>query len=157
MLVSSFPDLRDQLLGKNVGDDVEVKVTFPDEYHAEDLAGKDAVFKVKINSLKVKELPEADDDFAMDVSEFDTLDEYKADIKAKLEKANEDKAKHETQQNVIDAVCANTQIDIPDEMIDSQIDSMIRDMDMQMRYQGIDLNTYMQYTGQTMGYNPRAV
>ena len=142
-----IPGFEDQLLGKNVGDDVEVKVTFPDEYHAEDLAGKDAVFKVKINSLKVKELPEADDDFAMDVSEFDTLDEYKADIKAKLEKANEDKA--------------NTEIDIPDEMIDSQIDSMIRDMDMQMRYQGIDLNTYMQYTGQTMDtireqYKPEA-
>ena len=156
-----IPGFEDQLLGKNVGDDVEVKVTFPDEYHAEDLAGKDAVFKVKINSLKVKELPEADDDFAMDVSEFDTLDEYKADIKAKLEKANEDKAKHETEQNVIDAVCANTEIDIPDEMIDSQIDSMIRDMDMQMRYQGIDLNTYIQYTGQTMDtireqYKPEA-
>ena len=156
-----IPRFEDQLLGKNVGDDVEVKVTFPEEYHAEDLAGKDAVFKVKINSLKVKELPEADDDFAMDVSEFDTLDEYKADIKAKLEKANEDKAKHETEQNVIDAVCANTEIDIPDEMIDSQIDSMIRDMDMQMRYQGIDLNTYMQYTGQTMDtireqYKPEA-
>lgn len=156
-----IPGFEDQLLGKNVGDDVEVKVTFPDEYHAEDLAGKDAVFKVKINSLKVKELPEADDDFAMDVSEFDTLDEYKADIKSKLEKANEDKAKHETEQNVIDAVCANTEIDIPDEMIDSQIDSMIRDMDMQMRYQGIDLNTYMQYTGQTMDtireqYKPEA-
>lgn len=156
-----IPGFEDQLLGKNVGDDVEVKVTFPEEYHAEDLAGKDAVFKVKINSLKVKELPEADDDFAMDVSEFDTLDEYKADIKAKLEKANEDKAKHENEQNVIDAVCANTEIDIPDEMIDSQIDSMIRDMDMQMRYQGIDLNTYMQYTGQTMDtireqYKPEA-
>lgn len=156
-----IPGFEDQLLGKNVGEDVEVKVTFPDEYHAEDLAGKDAVFKVKINSLKVKELPEADDDFAMDVSEFDTLDEYKADIKAKLEKANEDKAKHETEQNVIDAVCANTEIDIPSEMIDSQIDSMIRDMDMQMRYQGINLNTYMQYTGQTMDtireqYKPEA-
>lgn len=156
-----IPGFEDQLLGRNVGEDVEVKVTFPDEYHAEDLAGKDAVFKVKINSLKVKELPEADDDFAMDVSEFDTLDEYKADIKAKLEKANEDKAKHETEQNVIDAVCANTEIDIPSEMIDSQIDSMIRDMDMQMRYQGIDLNTYMQYTGQTMDtireqYKPEA-
>lgn len=156
-----IPGFEDQLLGKNVGEDIEVKVTFPDEYHAEDLAGKDAVFKVKINSLKVKELPEADDDFAMDVSEFDTLDEYKADIKAKLEKANEDKSKHETEQNVIDAVCANTEIDIPSEMIDSQVDSMIRDMDMQMRYQGIDLNTYMQYTGQTMDtireqYKPEA-
>ncbi len=145
-----IPGFEDQLLGKNVGDDVDVNVTFPEEYHAKELAGKDALFKVKINSLKVKELPEADDDFAMDVSEFDTLDEYKADIKAKLEKSNEEKAQHENEQSVVDAVCENTEIDIPDEMINSQIDNMVRDMDMQMRYQGLDLKTYMQYTGQTM-------
>ncbi len=156
-----IPGFEDQLLGKNVGDEVDVNVTFPEEYHAEELAGKDAVFKVKINSLKYKELPEVDDDFAMDVSEFDTLDEYKADIREKLEKTNEDKAKHETEQNVVDAVCEGTEIDIPDEMINSQIDNMIRDMDMQMRYQGIDLQTYMKYTGQTMDairaqYKPEA-
>lgn len=156
-----IPGFEDQLLGKNVGDDVDVNVTFPEEYHAKELAGKDALFKVKINSLKVKELPEADDDFAMDVSEFDTLDEYKADIKAKLEKSNEERAQHENEQNVVDAVCENTEIDIPEEMINSQIDNMVRDMDMQMRYQGIDLNTYMQYTGQTMDairaqYKPEA-
>lgn len=97
----------------------------------------------------------------MDVSEFDTFGEYKADVKAKLDKANEDKAKHENEQNVIDAVCENTEIDIPVEMINSQIDNMVRDMDMQMRYQGLDLNTYMKYTGQTMDairdqYKPEA-
>lgn len=145
-----IPGFEDQLLGKSVSDDIEVNVTFPEEYHSEDLAGKEAMFKVKINSIKFKELPEVDDDFAMDISEFDTIDEYKSDIKAKLTKANEDKAAHENEQNVIDAVCESTEIDIPAQMIDGQIDNMIRDMDMQMRYQGLDMNTYMQYTGQTM-------
>lgn len=145
-----IPGFEDQLLGKNVDEEVEVKVTFPEEYHSEDLSGKDALFKVKINSIKVKELPEIDDELAMDVSEFDTLDEYKADIKAKLDKANEDKSKNETEQNVVDAVCANTEIDIPTEMIDSQIDTMVRDMDMQMRYQGLELETYLKYTNQTL-------
>lgn len=156
-----IPGFEDQLLGKNVGDDVEVKVTFPEEYHAEDLAGKDALFKVKINSLKFKELPDVDDDFAMDVSEFDTIDEYKSDIRKKLTESNNEKAKHETEQNVVDVVCDNTKIDIPKEMIDSEVDVMVRDMDMQMRYQGIDLETYSKYTGQTIGsiraqYTPEA-
>ncbi len=156
-----IPGFEDQLLGKNVGDDVEVRVTFPEEYHAEDLAGKDALFKVKINSLKFKELPDVDDDFAMDVSEFDTIDEYKSDIRKKLTESNNEKAKHETEQNVVDVVCDNTKIDIPKEMIDSEVDVMVRDMDMQMRYQGIDLETYSKYTGQTIGsiraqYTPEA-
>lgn len=156
-----IPGFEDQLLGKNAGDDVEVNVTFPEEYHAENLAGKDAVFKVKINSIKVKELPEPDDDFAQDVSEFDTFDEYKADVKAKLVKDNEEKTKNETEQAVVDAVCDNTEIDIPHEMIHSQIDNMIRDMDMQLRYQGMDLNTYLKYTGMTIDavreqYHPEA-
>lgn len=145
-----IPGFEDQLLGKNVGDDVDVNVTFPEEYHAEDLAGKDAVFKVKINSIKYKELPELDDDFAQDVSEFDTFDEYKSDIKAKLDKDNEEKTKNETEKAVVEVVCDNTEIDIPHEMIDAQVDTMVRDMDMQMRYQGIDINTYMKYTGQTI-------
>ncbi len=156
-----IPGFEDQLLGKSTGDEVDVNVTFPEEYHAEDLAGKDALFKVKINSVKFKELPEADDDFAMDVSEFDTLDEYKADIREKLTKQNEDRAKNETEQNVVDAVCEKAEIDIPEEMINSQIDNMVRDMDMQMRYQGLDLQSYMKYTGQTMDmiraqYKPEA-
>lgn len=145
-----IPGFEDQLLGKNIGDDVEVNVTFPEQYHAENLAGKDAMFKVKINSIKVKEVPEADDDFAGDVSEFETFAEYKADVKAKLDESNAEKTKNETEKAVVDTVCDNTEIDIPVEMIDAQIDAMIRDMDMQMRYQGLDLNTYMQYTGQTM-------
>ena len=156
-----IPGFEDQLLGKSTGDEVDVNVTFPEEYHAEDLAGKDALFKVKINSVKFKELPEADDDFAMDVSEFDTLDEYKADIREKLTKQNEDRAKNETEQNVVDAVCEKAEIYIPEEMINSQIDNMVRDMDMQMRYQGLDLQSYMKYTGQTMDmiraqYKPEA-
>lgn len=145
-----IPGFEDQLLGKNVGDEVDVNVTFPEEYHAADLAGKDALFKVKINSVKFKELPELDDDFAQDVSEFDTFDEYKSDVRAKLDKANEERAAHEMEQNVIDAVCDGTTINIPEEMVNTQIDNMIRDMDMQMRYQGIDLSTYLKYTGQTM-------
>ncbi len=156
-----IPGFEDQLLGKNTGDEVNVNVTFPEEYHAEDLAGKDALFKVKINSVKFKELPEADDDFAMDVSEFDTLDEYKADIRKKLQEENAEKEKNETEQNVVDAVCGATEIDIPEEMINNQIDTMIRDMDMQLRYQGLDLQSYMKYTGQTMDmvraqYKPEA-
>lgn len=144
-----IPGFEDQLIGKAVGD-TEVNVTFPEEYHAEELKGKDAMFKVKINSIKVKELPELDDEFAKDVSEFDTLEELKADVKEKLSAAGKDKAKHETEENVIKAVCDATEIDIPEAMINTQIEKMIRDFDMQMRYQGLNLEQYMQYTGLTM-------
>lgn len=144
-----IPGFEDQLIGKSIGD-TEVNVTFPEEYHAEELKGKDAMFKVKINSIKVKELPELDDEFAKDVSEFDTLEELKADVKEKLSAAGKDKAKHETEENVIKAVCDATEIDIPEAMINTQIEKMIRDFDMQMRYQGLNLEQYMQYTGLTM-------
>lgn len=145
-----IPGFEDQLVGKKIGKEVEVKVTFPEEYHAEDLKGKDAVFKVKINGIKFKELPKLDDDFAKDFSEFDTLDELKADIKEKLSTAGKEKAQHETEENVIKAVCDATEIDIPEAMINSQIEKMIRDFDMQMRYQGLSLEQYMQYTGTTI-------
>ena len=145
-----IPGFEDQLIGANVGDEVEVNVKFPEEYHAEELKGKDAVFKVKINGIKVKELPELDDEFAKDVSEFDTLEELQKDTKEKLSAANKEKAQHETEENVINAVCDATEIDIPDEMIENQIQNMIRDFDMQMRYQGMDLQQYMNYTGTTM-------
>ncbi|MEE1013152.1 MAG: trigger factor [Clostridia bacterium] len=145
-----IPGFEDQLIGANVGDEVEVNVKFPEEYHAEELKGKDAVFKVKINGIKVKELPELDDEFAKDVSEFDTLEELQKDTKEKLSAANKEKAQHETEENVINAVCEATEIDIPDEMIENQIQNMIRDFDMQMRYQGMDLQQYMNYTGTTM-------
>ncbi len=145
-----IPGFEDQLIGANVGDDVEVKVTFPKEYHAEDLKGKDAIFKVKVNGIKVKELPELDDEFAKDVSEFDTLEELQKDVKEKLTASNKERAAHETEENVIDAVCAATEIDIPEAMIETQIQNMIRDFDMQMRYQGMELSQYMQYTGTTI-------
>lgn len=145
-----IPGFEDQLIGANTGDEVEVNVTFPEEYHAEELKGKPAVFKVKINGIKVKELPELDDEFAKDVSEFDTLEELQKDTKEKLATANKERAAHETEENVINAVSAATEIDIPDAMVETQIQNMIRDFDMQMRYQGMDLNQYMQYTGTTM-------
>lgn len=145
-----IPGFEDQLIGKNIGEETEVNVTFPEEYHAENLKGKDAMFKVKINSIKVKELPELDDEFAKDVSEFDTLEELKKDVKEKLSAAGKEKAAHETEENVIKAVCDATEIDIPEAMINSQIDKMIRDFDMQIRYQGLNLEQYMKYTGTTL-------
>ena len=145
-----IPGFEDQLIGANIGDEIEVNVKFPEEYHAEELKGKDAVFQVKINGIKVKELPELDDEFAKDVSEFDTLEELQKSTKEKLAAANKARAQHETEENVINAVCDATEIDIPDAMIETQIQNMIRDFDMQMRYQGMDLQQYMQYTGTTM-------
>ena len=144
-----IPGFEDQLIGANIGDEVTVNVKFPDEYHSEELKGKDAMFKVKINGIKVKELPALDDEFAKDVSEFDTLEELQKDTKEKLSAANKERAQHQTEENVINAVCDATEIDIPQEMIDTQIQNMIRDFDMQMRYQGMDLQQYMKYTGTT--------
>ncbi len=145
-----IPGFEDQLIGANIGDEVEVNVTFPEEYHAEELKGKAAMFKVKVNSIKVKELPALDDEFAKDVSEFDTLEELQKDTKEKLAAANKERAQHETEENVINAVCDATEIEIPEEMIETQIQNMIRDFDMQMRYQGMELQQYMTYTGTTM-------
>lgn len=145
-----IPGFEEQLIGKNIGDEVDVNVTFPKEYHAEELKGKPALFKVKINSIKVKELPELDDEFAKDVSEFDTLEDLKKDIKENLSKAGKENAAHKTEENVINAVCDATEIDIPDAMINSQIDKMLRDFDMNMRYQGLNLEQYLKYTGMTV-------
>lgn len=145
-----IPGFEDQLIGANIGDETEVNVTFPEEYHVEELKGQPAVFKVKVHAIKVKELPELDDEFAKDVSEFDTLEELKADTKEKLAAANKEKSAHETEENVINAVCEATEIDIPEAMINTQIESMIRDLDMQLRYQGLDVQKYMQYTGMTV-------
>ena len=145
-----IPGFEEQLIGKSIGDEVDVNVTFPEEYHAEELKGKPALFKVKINSIKVKELPELDDEFAKDVSEFDTLEDLKKDIKENLSKAGKENAAHKTEEIVINAVCDATEIDIPDAMINSQIDKMLRDFDMNMRYQGLNLEQYLKYTGMTV-------
>ncbi len=144
-----IPGFEEQLVGAKTDDDVEVKVTFPEEYHADNLAGKDAVFKVTVKEIKKRELPELDDDFASEVSEFDTLDEFKADVRKKLEEAAENKAKTDTENAIIDKVIENAEFDIPDAMAEAQIDNIVRDFAQRLAYQGMNLDMYMQYTGQT--------
>ena len=144
---SFIPGFEDQIVGMKAGEEKDVKVKFPDEYFSKDLAGKDATFKVKVNEIKKKELPELDDEFAKDVSEFDTLKELKASIKEKLEKENEERTKYETQDAAVKAVCDNTEIDIPSGMIDSEIDNMVNDMKSRLQYQGLNLEQYFQFTG----------
>ena len=145
-----IPGFEDQLVGAKIGEEVEVNVTFPEEYHAEELKGKPAVFKVTVKSIQQKELPELNDDFAKDVSEFDTFEEYKADVKAKLDKANADKTAAEYEGNVIKVVADNAKVDIPDCMIDAKIEDMIRDFSYRLSSQGLSLDQYMQFTGSTV-------
>ena len=145
-----IPGFEEQLVGAKAEDNVDVKVTFPEEYHAESLAGKDAVFKVTVKEVKVRELPELDDDFASEVSEFDTMEQFKADVRAKLEKAAEDKAKAETENKVIDKAIENAEFEIPDAMLEAQIDNIVRDFSQRLSYQGMNLDMYLQYTAQTM-------
>lgn len=147
---SFIPGFEDQLIGVAAGEEKEVNVTFPEEYHAADLAGKPAMFKVKVNEIKKKELPELDDDFASEVSEFDTLDEYKKNVREQLEKAAEEKAKDETEDAAIDAAAKDCEIDIPAAMVDAQIDRMINGMAQRLSYQGMSLDMYLQYTGSTI-------
>ncbi len=142
-----IPGFEDQLIGANIGDDVEVNVTFPEEYHAPDLAGKPALFKVKIHSITAKELPELDDEFAKDVSEFDTLDELKNDIRAKLEENNERRAKQEFENNVIDFIISKMKANIPEIMYENRIDELVRDFEMRLSYQGMSLEQYLGYAG----------
>ncbi len=142
-----IPGFEEQLVGKNIGDDAVVNVSFPTEYHAPNLAGKDAKFEVKIHAIKVKEVPALDDDFAKDTSEFDTLDALKADLKAQLEEGAAKNAEFATRDNVVDAVVANLEADIPAGMVDMEIEGMIRDFDYQLRQQGLDLENYLKFTG----------
>lgn len=145
-----IPGFEDQIVGHNVGDEFDVNVKFPEDYHAEELKGKDSVFKVKIHEINAKELPDADDEFAKDVSEFDTLAEMKEDIKKKLTEQNEKTATTEFENKLIDEVIANMEGEIPEEMYESRIDEMIRDFDYRLRSQGMDINVYLQYTGMDM-------
>ncbi len=147
---SFIPGFEEQMIGMVIGEEKALNVKFPDEYHAEDLKGKEAVFDVKVLSIKEKQVPALDDEFAKDVSEFDTLDEYKADIKAKLEERKKAQADAEMENKMIEAIAENAEIDIPDCMVEQQIDSQIRDMEMRMSYQGLKLDDYMKYTGMTM-------
>lgn len=147
----SFIDtFEEQLIGKNIGEEVEVNVTFPAEYHAEELAGKPALFKVTVKEIKVKELPELNDEFAGEVSEFDTLDEYKADIKAKLSETKEKQATTENENNVVQKVVENASMDIPEPMIDQQVNNMLENYARRMKSQGLTMEQYMQFTGVTI-------
>ena len=147
----SFIDtFEEQLIGKNIGEECEVNVTFPTEYHAKELAGKPAMFKVTVKEIKVKELPELNDEFAGEVSEFDTLDEYKADLKAKLAESKEKAANPENENRVVAKVVENATMEIPDKMIDAQAENMVQDMARRMQSQGLSLDMYLKYTGMTV-------
>ncbi len=145
-----IPGFEDQLVGKNAGEETEVNVTFPTEYHAADLKGKDAMFKVKINEIKTQELPELDDEFAKDVSEFDTFEEFKADMTKKLKEQKKEKAKKELEDQILEIISNNTEIDIPEAMFETAVDNQIREFAMQLRYQGLTIEQYAQYTGVTL-------
>lgn len=143
-----IPGFEEQMVGMQIGEEKDLSVKFPEEYHAKELAGKDAVFHVKVNSIAVRELPALDDDFAKDVSEFDTLDAYKQDIRAKLEAESKEHCDAEFENALVDAAVANATLDVPGAMIERQIDGMLRDFQMRLAYQGMRLEDFMKYTGQ---------
>ncbi len=146
----SFIDtFEEQLIGKNIGEECEVNVTFPEEYHSKEVAGKPAMFKVTVKEIKVKELPELNDEFAEEVSEFDTLDEYKADVRAKLLESRERQAATENENRVVEKVVEGASMDIPEPMLDYQVQNMINDYARRMQSQGMSLSDYMKYTGMT--------
>lgn len=147
---SFIPGFEDQIIGKKPGEEFDVNVTFPADYHAKELAGKAATFKTKLNSLKVEELPKLDDEFAKDVSEFDTLDEYKADLKDKISKRKNAEAQAEFDRTVADALIEKLVADIPEPMFVAETENYVRDYDNRLRMQGLDLNTYFKYTGLTL-------
>lgn len=138
---------EDQIVGKSIGEEFDVNVSFPEDYHAEELKGKPAVFKCKLHEIKEKELPALDDEFAKDASEFDTLDELKADLRKKAEEANEKSASDAVENTLIDTVIENMEAEVPEEMIEARIDDMIRDFEYRLQSQGLNLETYLQYTG----------
>ena len=153
---------EEQLVNMKIDEEKEIKVTFPKEYFSKDLAGKEATFKVKLHEIKKKELPKLDDEFAKDVSEFDTLEELKTDIKNKMEKDNGQKAKYETEESAIKAVCDNVKIDIPSGMVDMEVDHMIQDINQRLSYQGLKLDQYLKMIGKTeeevrKEYEPQAI
>lgn len=144
-----IPGFEDQLVGAKVDDVVDVHVTFPEDYNSEELKGKAAVFKCTVHKIETKELPELDDDFAKDVSEFDTLEEYKADIRQDLQKKKEEEAKREKENAAVDKAVANAQMEIPDAMLNTQAAQMVDNFARRLSAQGMSMEQYMQYTGQT--------
>ncbi len=157
-----IPGFEDQIIGMKIDEEKDINVKFPEEYFSKDLAGKDATFKVKLHEIKKKELPKLDDEFAKDVSEFDTLKELKEDIKKKQQKQNDDKAKYETQDAVIKAVCENVKVDIPSGMVETEVENMLKDIEQRLSYQGLKLEQYLQMMGKTQDemkkeYEPQAI
>ena len=146
---SFIDNFEDQLIGMNIGDEKEINVTFPEEYHAEELKGKPATFKVSIKEIKEKQLPDLDDDFAQDVSDFDTLDEYKADLKNKIAERKAAEAKSKKEAEAIDKIVADSKMDIPQAMIDTQVTRMAEDFAQRLQQQGLSLDMYFKYTGLT--------
>lgn len=144
---SFIDNFEEQLIGKKVGEEVEVNVTFPEDYQAEELAGKPAMFKVTVKEIKVKEYPEVDDDFAQDVSEFDTLDEYKADIRKNLEEKKAQEAEADKESKVIEAIVNDSEMDIPEKMIEAQCQQMVEEFAQNIAMQGISFEQYLQFTG----------
>ena len=144
-----IPGFEDQLIGANLEEEKEVRVTFPEEYHAKDLAGKEAVFKCTVHEIKVKELPELDDEFASEVSEFETLDAYKADIKAKIKEQKIAEGKRKQEDKAVEEAVANAQMDIPDAMVDTEVRQMANDFAQRLQQQGLTLDQYFQFTGMT--------
>ena len=144
---SSIPGFEDQLIGTKIGEDKDVTVTFPEDYHEKSLAGKEAVFKCKVNAITVKELPDADDEFASEVSEFETLAEYKEDIKKKLTEKKEKEARAKKEAQAVEKAVENATMEIPDAMIDTQVQSMMEDFARRMQSQGLSLEQYFQFTG----------
>ena len=146
---SFIDNFEEQLIGKKIGEETEVNVTFPEQYQAEELQGKPAVFKVTVKEIKVKELPEVDDDFAQDVSEFDTVDEYKEDLKKKLLENKEAALKREKEEDVVGKIIENATMEIPDPMVDTQVRQMVQEFAQRIQSQGLSLQQYMQFTGMT--------
>ncbi len=145
-----IPGFEDQIVGKNIGDEFDVNVTFPEEYGASELAGKAAVFACKLHKIEFEQLPELDDEFAKDVSDFDTFDAYKADIKAKIEERHERIASNITEEQIMDHLIAGTDIEIPAPMVDTEVTNEIRNYENRLAQQGIGLDMYLQYTGTTL-------
>ena len=142
-----IPGFEEQLIGMKIGEEKEINVKFPDDYHSENLKGKDSVFKVKLNSIKEKKLAKLDDEFAKDVSEFETLEEYKKDVKEKLVHEKKHQAEHEKETLTINALVENVEVEIPDAMVETEIDKMLDQFNQNLAYQGLDIDKYVEYVG----------
>ena len=144
-----IPGFEEQIIGMKIGEEKDIKVTFPKDYFSKELAGKEATFHVVLHAIKEKQMPTIDDEFAKDVSEFDTLEELKNSIKEKMQKENEERAKHETEDAAIEEVCKNTNIEIPEGMIELEIDNIMQNLDQRLSYQGLNLEQYLKMMGKT--------